>query len=239
MSRKRGAARNSDNLRVRPIIEISIRMGPPLFSWFRVEVYHLFIRVWTWKPLIRNRVGQISSLALGEWHRRPAVGPSQALISFRIPSAARFSAFLPRHCLQTFIMIINIVVVYIEYIINTIGMFRLFLKKSKFINHYHCATVYHSFQIIKYIQVFYLYCLSKHQCLLIIVTAYFNVYVSCQHITTGIYQCILFHHIWIYIVSYQYSPITYYWTVPLIQDHSYLVGKLTSSKIADTKVSGY
>jgi hypothetical protein len=30
----------------------------------------------------------------------------------------------------------------------------------------------------------------------------------------------------------------YYWTVPLILDFSYLVGKSTSSKIADTKVSG-
>jgi hypothetical protein len=35
----------------------------------------------------------------------------------------------------------------------------------------------------------------------------------------------------------KYSPITYYWTVPLILDHSYLVRKLTSLKIADTKVS--
>jgi hypothetical protein len=33
--------------------------------------------------------------------------------------------------------------------------------------------------------------------------------------------------------------ITYYWTVPLILDHSYLVWILTSSKIADTKVSGF
>jgi hypothetical protein len=33
-------------------------------------------------------------------------------------------------------------------------------------------------------------------------------------------------------------PITYHWTVPLILDHSYLVGKFTTSKIADTKVSG-
>jgi hypothetical protein len=33
--------------------------------------------------------------------------------------------------------------------------------------------------------------------------------------------------------------ITYYSTLPLILDHSYLVGKLTSSKIADTKVSGF
>jgi hypothetical protein len=35
----------------------------------------------------------------------------------------------------------------------------------------------------------------------------------------------------------QWSPITYHWTVPLILDHSYLVGKLRSLKIADTKVS--
>ncbi len=34
-------------------------------------------------------------------------------------------------------------------------------------------------------------------------------------------------------------PITYSWTVPLILDHSYLVGKATSSKVADTKVSGF
>jgi hypothetical protein len=37
---------------------------------------------------------------------------------------------------------------------------------------------------------------------------------------------------------FEYPPVTYYWTVPLILDHSYLVGKLTSSKIPDTKVSG-
>ncbi len=36
-----------------------------------------------------------------------------------------------------------------------------------------------------------------------------------------------------------YPPITYYWTVPLILDHSYLVGKLTRLKIADTEVSGF
>ncbi len=35
---------------------------------------------------------------------------------------------------------------------------------------------------------------------------------------------------------YEVPPITDYWTVPLIVDHSYLVGKSTSSKIADTKV---
>ncbi len=29
-------------------------------------------------------------------------------------------------------------------------------------------------------------------------------------------------------------PITYHWTVPLILYHSYLVGKLTSLKTADT-----
>jgi hypothetical protein len=34
-------------------------------------------------------------------------------------------------------------------------------------------------------------------------------------------------------------PITYYWKVPLIFDHSYLVGKLKSSKIADTKMLGF
>jgi hypothetical protein len=31
-----------------------------------------------------------------------------------------------------------------------------------------------------------------------------------------------------------YPLITYYWTLPLILDHSYLLGRLTSSKIADT-----
>ncbi len=34
-------------------------------------------------------------------------------------------------------------------------------------------------------------------------------------------------------------PILYYWTVPLILDHSYLDGKLTNSKVSDTKVSGF
>jgi hypothetical protein len=38
---------------------------------------------------------------------------------------------------------------------------------------------------------------------------------------------------------YNIPPITYYWTVQIILDHSYLVGKLTSSKIAETKVSGF
>ncbi len=42
-----------------------------------------------------------------------------------------------------------------------------------------------------------------------------------------------------YTYAVLYHPITYYSTVPLILDHSYLVGKLTSSKIADTKVSGF
>jgi hypothetical protein len=37
----------------------------------------------------------------------------------------------------------------------------------------------------------------------------------------------------------QLSPITYHWTVPIILDHSYLVGKLKGSKIADKKVSGF
>ncbi len=37
----------------------------------------------------------------------------------------------------------------------------------------------------------------------------------------------------------EFPPITYYWTVPLILDHWYLVGKSTSSKIADAKVSEF
>ncbi len=36
-----------------------------------------------------------------------------------------------------------------------------------------------------------------------------------------------------------YLPITYYWTVPVILDQSCPVGKLKSSKIDDTKVSGF
>jgi hypothetical protein len=32
-----------------------------------------------------------------------------------------------------------------------------------------------------------------------------------------------------------YSTITYYWTLPLILDHSYLIGNFTNSKIAETK----
>jgi hypothetical protein len=39
--------------------------------------------------------------------------------------------------------------------------------------------------------------------------------------------------------SKYYQPITYYWTVRLMLDHLYLVGKLTSLKNADTKVSGF
>ncbi len=41
------------------------------------------------------------------------------------------------------------------------------------------------------------------------------------------------------LIPFAYPPITYSWTLPLILDHSYLVGKLTSSKIADTKMSGF
>ncbi len=37
----------------------------------------------------------------------------------------------------------------------------------------------------------------------------------------------------------KYPTITYYWTVPIILDHSYLVEKLTSSKFGDTNVSGF
>jgi hypothetical protein len=33
----------------------------------------------------------------------------------------------------------------------------------------------------------------------------------------------------------KYHTITYYWTVPLILDYSYLVGNLSNSKIAETK----
>jgi hypothetical protein len=33
----------------------------------------------------------------------------------------------------------------------------------------------------------------------------------------------------------RYPPITYYWTVPLILDHSYLVGNLTNAKFGETK----
>jgi hypothetical protein len=38
-----------------------------------------------------------------------------------------------------------------------------------------------------------------------------------------------------WIVPRDYPTITYYWTAPLILDHSYLVGNLTNSKIAETK----
>jgi hypothetical protein len=34
---------------------------------------------------------------------------------------------------------------------------------------------------------------------------------------------------------FQYPMITYSWTVPLILDHSYLVGNLTNTKIPETK----
>jgi hypothetical protein len=40
-------------------------------------------------------------------------------------------------------------------------------------------------------------------------------------------------------VEVRYPPITYYCTVPLILDISYIVVKLTILKIADTKVSGF
>ncbi len=35
--------------------------------------------------------------------------------------------------------------------------------------------------------------------------------------------------------KYPPPPITYYWTVPLILDHAYIVGKLIRTKIADNK----
>jgi hypothetical protein len=37
--------------------------------------------------------------------------------------------------------------------------------------------------------------------------------------------------------TFGYTPITYYWTNLLILDHSYLVGNLTSSQIAETNTS--
>jgi hypothetical protein len=36
-------------------------------------------------------------------------------------------------------------------------------------------------------------------------------------------------------VKNEYPPITYYWTGLLILDHSYIVGNLTNSKVAETK----
>jgi hypothetical protein len=36
-----------------------------------------------------------------------------------------------------------------------------------------------------------------------------------------------------------YPLITYYWSVPLILDHSYVVGKSTNLKVAERKVSGF
>jgi hypothetical protein len=38
-----------------------------------------------------------------------------------------------------------------------------------------------------------------------------------------------------FYINFWYPPITYCWTVSLILDHSYLVGNLTNSKIAETK----
>ncbi len=37
------------------------------------------------------------------------------------------------------------------------------------------------------------------------------------------------------LILKDYHTITYYWTVPLILDHSYLVGNLTNTKIAERK----
>jgi hypothetical protein len=41
---------------------------------------------------------------------------------------------------------------------------------------------------------------------------------------------------WFQVDQVDHHQITYYWTVLLILDHSYLVGKLTGLKIADTSV---
>ncbi len=37
------------------------------------------------------------------------------------------------------------------------------------------------------------------------------------------------------VTQNKYPPITYSWTVPLIFDHSYLVGNLTNANIVETK----
>jgi hypothetical protein len=42
--------------------------------------------------------------------------------------------------------------------------------------------------------------------------------------------------IWKNVCCSAVPPITYYWTGLLILDHSYLVGNLTNSRIAETKV---
>ncbi len=44
-----------------------------------------------------------------------------------------------------------------------------------------------------------------------------------------------FKEISLFSVAYTYPLLTYYWTGLLILDHSYLVGNLTNSKIAETK----
>jgi hypothetical protein len=61
---------------------------------------------------------------------------------------------------------------------------------------------------------------------------------SADLVVSDYYDFKQFHH---FLISFFLSPppITYFKTVPLILDHSYLVGKLTSSKTADTKVSGF
>ncbi len=53
------------------------------------------------------------------------------------------------------------------------------------------------------------------------------------------YRCDGAKHFCRVVATSWYHPITYYWTVPQFLDHTYLVGRLTSSKIADTKVSGF
>ncbi len=45
------------------------------------------------------------------------------------------------------------------------------------------------------------------------------------------------NHMYYFLCTFiePYPTITYYWTVPLILDYSYLVGNLTNSKITETK----
>jgi hypothetical protein len=53
------------------------------------------------------------------------------------------------------------------------------------------------------------------------------------------YRNVTFNNFFFSRFPIDYPLITYYWTVPLILDHSYLFGKSTSLKIGDKKVSGF
>jgi hypothetical protein len=77
-----------------------------------------------------------------------------------------------------------------------------------------------------------------------------NCFKFISKLTFCVYGVHLFFSVWFFsflaidlgtisMNSCYYPLITYYWTVPLILHHLYLVRKSTSSKIADTKVSGF